>query len=507
MAYILNKTDGTALVTVADNATTGSNYSVTFIGKNYLAYGEALNESLLHLLENSASTSANRPVTPVVGQTWYNKTDGSLYVCSQERVGATAAQFKALAKSSYSSTAPANPTVGDIWFDVINGFLKLYTGSTSGWTVIGPSSANWAQTTASAPDYIKNKPTTFPAALTIQTGGAVVSETPQTINFTGAGVTTTLVSGSTTSVVVNIPGGGGGVSLPAGATGYLYNNGNNTLSWSPVSTSTALSSLTDVDTAGLAVGNVLKYTTVSGVSKWRPAAGAAASTSFTLATSNGSARSMGVVLTPGTWQVILDTRLTTIDDFNQDIDLTQSATVGSVTVTTRIRTNRGGGSGHGRQGLGSSDIAVGEFTITVETPVNMSMAAAVPGDARLQSPVGSTLTVSKIAATDAQNLYGGTAPMFTFNGVGVGQTWQNVKSNRAVDISYTNSTGAPIMIALSFYLQHDRTLSVYVDNVMVLSSGSPADDSYHNLTFIVPNSSAYKVTKNGGTIDIWAELR
>jgi hypothetical protein len=412
MSYILNKTDGTALVTVEDNSTTGTNYSVTFIGKNYLSYGEDLNESLLHLLENSASNSANRPVTPVVGQTWYNKTDGSLYVCSQERVGTTAAQFKALAKSSYSLTAPANPTVGDIWFDVLNGFLKIYTGSTSGWTVIGPSSANWAQTTASAPDYIKNKPTTFPAALTIQTGGAVVSETPQIINFTGAGVTTTLVSGSTTSVVVNIPGGGSGVSLPAGATGYLYNNGNNTLSWSSVTTSTALSNLSDVDTTGLAAGNVLKYTTVSGVSKWRPAAGTAASTSFTLATTNGSAKSMGVVLTPGTWQVILDTRLTTINDYNLDVTLTQSATVGSVTVSTSIRTQRGGGSGHGRQGLGASDIAVGEFTITVDTAVTMSMAAAVPGDAGLQSPVGSTLTVSKIAATDAQNLYSGTMPTF-----------------------------------------------------------------------------------------------
>jgi hypothetical protein len=501
MAYILNKTDGTALVTVADNATTGADYSVTFIGKNYLAYGEALNESLLHLLENSASNSANRPVTPVVGQTWYNKTDGSLYVCSQERVGTTAAQFKALAKSSYSSTTPSNPTVGDIWFDVINGFLKIYTSSTSGWIAIGPSSANWTQTTASAPDYIKNKPTTFPAALTIQTGGAVVSETPQTINFTGAGVTTTLVSGSTTSVVVNIPGGGGGVSLPAGATGYLYNNGNNVLSWSP--SSTALSSLTDVDTAGLAVGNVLKYTTVSGVSKWRPAAGAAASTSFTLATSNGSARSMGVVLTPGTWQVILDTRLTTINDYNQDINLTQSATVGSVTVTTSIRTYRAGGSGHGRVGLGASDIAVGEFTLTVDTPVNMSMAAAVPGDTGLQSPVGSTLTVSKIAATDAQNLYGGTAPMFTFNGVGVGQTWQN--PSRTQNTSYQNTTGVPIFVVVTDS-GSGGNLQVSTDNSTWIGIGG-ADSgtgTTSSVGGIIPNNSYYRYT---GGIGGWAELR
>jgi hypothetical protein len=155
-----------------------------------------------------------------------------------------------------------------------------------------------------------------------------------------------------------------------------------------------------------------------------------------------------------------------------------------------------------------SDVAVGEFTLTVDTAIVMAMQAAVPGTGS-HTPVGSTLTVSKIASTDAQNIYSGTMPTFTppsASGLGIGQTWKTVTSNRAVDTIYPNNTGAPIMVALSFYLQHDRTLSVYVDNLIVLSSGSPADDSYHNLTFVVPNSSGYKVTKNGGTIDIWAEL-
>jgi hypothetical protein len=41
------------------------------------------------------------------------------------------------------------------------------------------------------------------------------------------------------------------------------------------------------------------------------------------------------------------------------------------------------------------------------------MQAAVPGDTGMHSPVGSTLTVSKIASTDAQNLYSGTMPTFS----------------------------------------------------------------------------------------------
>jgi hypothetical protein len=213
---------------------------------------------------------------------------------------------------------------------------------------------------------------------------------------------------------------------------------------------------------------------------------------------------MGVVLTPGTWQVILDTRLTTIDDFNQDINLTQSATVNNITVTTSIRTNRGGGSGHGRQGLGSSDIAVGEFTITVETPVNMSMAAAVPGDARLQSPVGSTLTVSKIAATDAQNLYGGTAPMFTFNGVGVGQTWQDVTSSRVRSTNYTNNTGAPIFVSISI-LRFNNDASLLVNSIVVGLVGG-VDGGSGQLSAVVPAGSTYRVN-GAASIQYWTELR
>ena len=479
----------------------------------YLPYGESLNENLLHLLENSASDTVNRPTNPVVGQIWFNKSDNTLYVCYQERAGATSAKFRALANSSTGAFSPPNPNLGDLWFDTNTNNLKVYLGTILGWRVVGPApQADWTQVDNTQLDYIKNKPAAFTPNLTIKNKGTVLAIQSININFTGAGVTASLVGGTSNSIEVNIPGAASGATLPANASGYLYNNGAGTLSWSAVSAgASALANLTDVDTTGAAIGNVLKYITVGGVDKWRPVApGAAASTSFTLATTDGSAKSMGVVLTPGTWQVILDTRLTTKNDYNHDATMTQSATVGSVTVTTEIKTNRGGGAGHGRSSLGATDIAVGEFTLTVDTPIIMAMAAAVPGDEGMQSPVGSTLTVSKIKATDAQNLYSGTVPTFTIpsaSGVGVGQTWQNVKTTRAADTIFTNSTGAPIMVALSFYLSHDRNVSVYINNLMILSSGSPADDSYHNLTFIVPNNSTYKVTTNGWGLDVWTELR
>ena len=56
MAYTINRTDGTAIATVTDG-TIDNTTSVTLFGKSYSGFGEALNENLVKLLENQASTS------------------------------------------------------------------------------------------------------------------------------------------------------------------------------------------------------------------------------------------------------------------------------------------------------------------------------------------------------------------------------------------------------------------------------------------------------------------
>jgi hypothetical protein len=549
MAYILNKTDGTALVTVLDNATTGDNYSVSFIGKNYLPYGETLNESLLHLLENSASVTAARPVNPVIGQTWYNKTDKTLYVCYQERAGTTPARFRALAKSNVGNSTPVDPSVGDLWFDTVAGVLKVYSGATNGWVTVGPTpQANWTQTDSARPDFIKNKPLSFIPDLSVKNNDTVLSSRTASINFTGAGVTASLVSGSTNSILVNVPGftsslqvKDDGTSLSSSVTSinFVGNGVTATASTGAITVTipgaSAVGTVSVGSTAPLSptvgqlwyenasIGRGFVYdgtqwvdfspaiggtsTTTSTAPTTSPSA--VASTSFTLATTDGSAKSMGVVLTPGTWQVILDTRLITINDYNHDNELTQIATVGSVTVTTKIRTNRGGGAGHGRSSLGSSDIAVGEFTLTVDTAVVMAMQAAVPGDTGMQSPVGSTLTVSKIASTDAQKLYSSTMPTFTppsASGIGVGQTWQDVTSSRASETPYQNTTGAPIMVVVlpSSYNNVGLFVSSNNSNWVYIGNGAAFSSSDNSIGGIVPNRHWYKTS---GDHRNWAELR
>lgn len=79
MAYIINNTTGSLSIPVADGTKDTSSLSIALIGKNSANYGELLNENLVKLMENFASTT--QPAgSPLTGQLWYNTTDNTLRV-------------------------------------------------------------------------------------------------------------------------------------------------------------------------------------------------------------------------------------------------------------------------------------------------------------------------------------------------------------------------------------------------------------------------------------------
>lgn len=84
MAYTLNRTDGTAVLTVADGAVDFSR-TLGYIGKNYATYGEIFNENFLKLQENFANTSP--PTGPIEGQLWWDKTNLSLKIYQGAALG------------------------------------------------------------------------------------------------------------------------------------------------------------------------------------------------------------------------------------------------------------------------------------------------------------------------------------------------------------------------------------------------------------------------------------
>jgi len=131
MAYKINNTFGTLLVTLADGTIDVATTDLTLIGKGYAGFGERLNENLVKLLENFNNTTA--PSNKVQGQLWYDKTNNELNVY-------TGSKFKPVGSTSNSATAPANAVQGDMWFDTTNTQLYVYTGSA--WTLIGPTTVS-----------------------------------------------------------------------------------------------------------------------------------------------------------------------------------------------------------------------------------------------------------------------------------------------------------------------------------------------------------------------------
>ncbi len=77
MAYTINKTDGTIVATITDG-TINNSTSLTLFGKSYSGFGEALNENLVKLLENQASTST--PTAPLTGELWFDTNTAQLKV-------------------------------------------------------------------------------------------------------------------------------------------------------------------------------------------------------------------------------------------------------------------------------------------------------------------------------------------------------------------------------------------------------------------------------------------
>jgi hypothetical protein len=92
--------------------------------------------------------------------------------------------------------------------------------------------------------------------------------------------------------------------------------------------------------------------------------------------------------------------------------------------------------------------------------------------------------------------------------IGVGQTWQNVTGSRTRGTTYTNSTGAPIMVCICAQAGGGPSpyqAEGYVDGSIVTQATCAFDTSA--LSFIVPNGSTYKYDGTAFGIQLWTELR
>ncbi len=126
MAYTINKTDGTIVATITDG-TINNSTSLTLFGKSYSGFGEALNENLVKLLENQASTST--PTAPLTGELWFDTNTAQLKVYD-------GSAFKPTGGAKSQSAQPSSASAGDFFHDTDDDQIYFYTGSA--WQLLGP---------------------------------------------------------------------------------------------------------------------------------------------------------------------------------------------------------------------------------------------------------------------------------------------------------------------------------------------------------------------------------
>jgi len=155
MAYTINLTNGTTFATITDG-TVNTASSMTLIGKNYAGYGQFLDDNFIHLLENSANTTA--PAAPLTGQLWWDSTNTLLKVYAGGAAG-----FKTLGVTSASASAPSPSIVGDLWYDTVNQQLKVCSvaGAPATFIVVGPAYSSAQGTSGAVPITISDGTTGY----------------------------------------------------------------------------------------------------------------------------------------------------------------------------------------------------------------------------------------------------------------------------------------------------------------------------------------------------------
>ena len=96
-------------------------------------------------------------------------------------------------------------------------------------------------------------------------------------------------------------------------------------------------------------------------------------------------------------------------------------------------------------------------------------------------------------------------------GIGIGQTWQDVTSSRAVTTVYTNSTSKPIMLAVTMISTGAGAFStqIWIGGVQVGTQVDyAANAGYQELTtIIIPVGATYKIEAGACSLQTWFELR
>lgn len=151
MAFSVKNTRNTEIDTIANNVLKTTNYGIRIPGKNFSGYGEAIAQTLLHILENHAAPNdgndnpnpSNPAVdlsSPVDGQLWYDTSNRKLRVYDS----VDAAWVVSSGAAAIGTSPPSSPAEGDLWWNTNTDVDQLFAYDGANWLLVGPSSRSGA---------------------------------------------------------------------------------------------------------------------------------------------------------------------------------------------------------------------------------------------------------------------------------------------------------------------------------------------------------------------------
>jgi hypothetical protein len=134
--------------------------------------------------------------------------------------------------------------------------------------------------------------------------------------------------------------------------------------------------------------------------------------------------------------------------------------------------------------------------------MSIVLVGSTSGSVTLQEPAVAGTTVLDLPAVS------GTVGL-TSQLIGLSQTTQNLLASRALNVTYTNSTGKPIVVYVSVANSVASPVMLnQIDGVTIYGAASPTANTWYSMTLIVPIGSTYLVNMNGTpTLQYWVETR
>jgi hypothetical protein len=148
-------------------------------------------------------------------------------------------------------------------------------------------------------------------------------------------------------------------------------------------------------------------------------------------------------------------------------------------------------------GAGAADSATVVYSTTARTSVAYRVIGYIEST---QATAGTWVTAPTIQGAGGQALA-------AMSSLGYGQTWQNVSGSRAINTTYYNTTGKPILVCVGAVRSNATGVLVAVVNGVNVSTYSLAQGVEGFVTFLVPIGGSYLIGPNLTSIISWTELR